>query len=424
MSLFINIFLVYTVLSIGTNNRFFLKEVIDIALKNNPDIIIAEDELKKKQSRLDEVKAAEYPKGDVSLGFSHASDPTLVSTLSGNETYYTRFSVSQPLYSWGRSLNTITIAELEVQKKEEEIKETKLQFTYDLVKAFYDCILANEFRKVADDNVKRLQLHLETTKVLVNNGVLTKYDCLRAEAELAKANVNLLKAGTDIENTKEILNRKMNLELDKEITIEDELKYEKKNFNLHECIIIALNNRVEIRKNQIDEKTASASKDLTYSGLNPNISLTGNFTLQDNRSKLTLLPDNWMGFWGIGVVFSVPIFDWLRTCYVIEQEDLTLNQVKSRKKKIETDIEVEIRQSIRKIKEIDEVILYQSKVIEHAEESLRLARVRFEHGLITSAEVMDIESILTSAKMDYLKLIYEHTIEIMMLKKAMGEKNV
>lgn len=406
---------------INSEEKFSLDKVIEIGLKNDTGIRIAEDELVKKQNKLSEIKTRIFPKIDFGLGFSHVSDPTLVSTLSGNETYFTKLSLNQPIYTWGRNSYIKEVAELDIQDRIEEIKEIRLQLKYDLAKAFYDYILALEFKKVAEDNVKRLKSHLDTTKVLLNSGVLTQYDCLRAEAELSKANVNLVKSKTEVENSKDILKKKMILPLNKEIDIEGELKYEEVNYSLDECIFKALETRVELKKNKIEEKITMANKNLISSELNPNISLTGSFTLQDNRTKVTLFPDNWIGYWGAGIFFNVPISEWWKTDYAIKQEDAKLTQIKSKKRKLELDIEIDVRVAIRKIKEIENILGYQKKVIEMSEESLRLARVRFEHGLITNWEVIDVEASLTSAKMDYLKLIYEHTISILDLKKAMTE---
>jgi outer membrane protein TolC len=117
---------------------------------------------------------------------------------------------------------------------------------------------------------------------------------------------------------------------------------------------------------------------------------------------------------------NIPIFHGFSVDNNVKREDLKLEQIKSKREKLLLGIEMEIRKTIRKIKEIDEIIEYQNKIIGQAEESLALARVRYENALITSAEVMEIEASLTSAKMEYLELVYGHNMSMMSLKKAMG----
>jgi len=151
MSSLINIIISYSIMFSSVGNDYSIDSIIDTALKNNPDIAISETELLKKQNRLNELKDIVYPRINFDTGLSHTSNPTLVNAL-GNDTYFAKLSLIQSIYSGDRRFSAIEIAELEVKAKEQELVENKIQLTYDLVKAFYDYMLAVESEKVAKDN--------------------------------------------------------------------------------------------------------------------------------------------------------------------------------------------------------------------------------------------------------------------------------
>jgi outer membrane protein TolC len=60
--------------------------------------------------------------------------------------------------------------------------------------------------------------------------------------------------------------------------------------------------------------------------------------------------------------------------------------------------------------------------IEQAEKGLKLARVRYKNGAITSNDLLAAETALTQARFQKVKTIYNVLLSQYDLKKAMGVK--
>jgi outer membrane protein TolC len=59
-------------------------------------------------------------------------------------------------------------------------------------------------------------------------------------------------------------------------------------------------------------------------------------------------------------------------------------------------------------------------VVEQAEESVRLAKARFDAGTATQLDVLQAQVDLTTARTNEVEALYNHTVALASLRKAMG----
>jgi outer membrane protein TolC len=71
--------------------------------------------------------------------------------------------------------------------------------------------------------------------------------------------------------------------------------------------------------------------------------------------------------------------------------------------------------------EAAEIVQSQRKNIEAAEESLRIAEVRYEHGISTLLELMDTQLAVTQAKLNYLNALFNYEEAYARLRAIVGE---
>jgi hypothetical protein len=58
--------------------------------------------------------------------------------------------------------------------------------------------------------------------------------------------------------------------------------------------------------------------------------------------------------------------------------------------------------------------------VTRAREGLRLADVGYQQGINTQVEVIDAQSALTTARVNYLRAIYQHVVARLAVERAMG----
>ena len=79
-----------------------------------------------------------------------------------------------------------------------------------------------------------------------------------------------------------------------------------------------------------------------------------------------------------------------------------------------------MKQSYLNLNAAAEKIEVNSKNVKQAEESMRMADLRYKGGVATIQEVLDTQTSLTRAKSDYIKALHDYEMAKTDLKKAMG----
>ena len=70
--------------------------------------------------------------------------------------------------------------------------------------------------------------------------------------------------------------------------------------------------------------------------------------------------------------------------------------------------------------EADEVLKSQEKVVEQAEEALRLARARSEAGTGTQLDVLSAQTALTEARTTRIQALHDYHVAVATLERATG----
>ena len=83
-------------------------------------------------------------------------------------------------------------------------------------------------------------------------------------------------------------------------------------------------------------------------------------------------------------------------------------------------IELEVRTAYSNFIEADEVLKSQEKVVEEAEEALRLARARSEAGTGTQLDVLGAQTSLTEARTTQIQALRDYSVARARLERAIG----
>jgi outer membrane protein len=84
-------------------------------------------------------------------------------------------------------------------------------------------------------------------------------------------------------------------------------------------------------------------------------------------------------------------------------------------------IKLEISQAISDLNLARENIVSQQENVNQAKESLRIAQVQYQQGLLTNIEEMDTELALTIAQTNYLQAMSDYLIAKAKYEKAIGK---
>ena len=85
-------------------------------------------------------------------------------------------------------------------------------------------------------------------------------------------------------------------------------------------------------------------------------------------------------------------------------------------------IELEVRSAYLNLLEARTLIDVQRETVGQAQESVRIANLRYENGMITSVELTDAQLALSQAEVNRLQSLHDYVVGLARLEKAIGQK--
>ena len=406
-----------------------LDKCLEVALKENPQIKIAEQKLISAKAKKREAFAGYLPNISGSASYIKRKEVEGASALSGitsvsptfrfsfaDEMYDNKLTLTQPVFMWGKIYQSNRQASLNYKYNEEEFRKIKQEVAYKTKEAFYKCILARQMVSISKEAFDVTEAHLKVIKKFYDEGRSSSYDVSRAKVSLANAKTNLIRSENGFDLAKQSLVNILNIK-EKDTEFVGELQYQPIDFNQDDLITGALNNRPELKQIAYQEDISESIVKLTSSGDKPNIAITGYTEWQNTEWE----SKNWYNSWTAVAVLSMPIFDGFSTFQKTKQAKTNLEQVKLSKEALIEGLKLEVRAAYLNYKQAKDSIEANKENVDAAKDNLATAQKRFQLGLMTDIEVRDAQLALTQAETNYIQALYDYNVAIASLEKAAGK---
>lgn len=339
-------------------------------------------------------------------------------TMDFTRDYQFSLSLSLPLFTGGRLISGFKQAKYNLLSTEEGARQSENTTVFNAKTAFYGCLIAKEFVKVAEEAVEVAEKHLKNVKSLHEVGMASKFDMLRSEVRVANLKPQLIKARNNLEIGKLGLKALLGIDLSQSLEIKGELIYEAYEPDLEECLAKALRNRPEVSQLNYQKQMAEETVKLVRAADFPTVALSGTYNFW--ADKLNFQKDTWQSFYAINLVLNVPIFNGFSASARVAQSKAVIRELELTRKGLEKTVGFEVRRAILNLKEAKESLLSQEKNVEQAQESLRIAELNFSEGLATTLDVSSVQADLSQAKINYTQALYDYVVSLAQLDKAMG----
>jgi len=394
-----------------------LEESINLALKNNYDIKIAQTDRDKSLWAINQAKANK----NVSLSFSHVDEryntpPTIYTHAY---TYTTEFSnelsLSLPLYSGGKLESQLNQAKLDLASADLDVDIAKQQLTLNVVTYYFNVLEYRNEQAICQQTVDNYAEHLSLVNTKYNLGFVAKTDVLSSEVDLADARDSLSKAQNNYLNAVATLNNALGLAHDTELLLKDDFKYEKKPMTLPECLAYALNHRPELSQYKVKVTSAEEDVNIAKSGYLPTVGLTLDQGWNDSN-----FPGGKNSNWLAEVTVSVSVFDSGLTKSKVEQAKRSLSKVQDQSSQKRDTILLDVRQYYLSMREAETRIGTSEVSVNQASENLMIQKARYTAGAGTNIDILDAVLALDKAKKNYTEALYDYNTARANLEQAMG----
>ena len=329
--------------------------------------------------------------------------------------------VTQPIYMGGAITAMNKMADIGEQMASYSA-EAKMQATlYDIDQAYWQVVSLCHKQKLAQsylDLVKKLDGDVQK---MIEEGVATRSEGLSVSVKVNEAEMTLTKVNDGLVLSKMLLCQLCGLPVSDNVTLADE-EVEDLTATPETAMPTgdAADNRPEVK---LLQSTVDLSRQLTNvlkAGNLPQVLLTGGYAFS-NPNVFNGFEKKFAGFWNVGVMFRVPVWNWGDVAYKVRASKgattiATLELEEAREK-----IGLQVNQCSFHVAEAYKKLELAKASTRRADENLRTANLGFSEGVISSTTVMEAQTAWLQAQSQKIDAEIDVKLSQVNLQKALGQ---
>ncbi len=331
-------------------------------------------------------------------------------------------SFSQPLLrNFGRTATdqAILIARTNSAISREDFQTQVEGIVQQIADSYWRLVEAREQLKVAQESLALAEELHEMNRIQVEVGTMAPLEMVRSEAGVATREEDIIRFQAAVEDGADAIRRLVNLDRrdlwDVGLVPVTDPALDHDPIDFDTAVDVALENRPDARRKRLEIKNRLIEAQVAHNQMKPQLDVSATFgynaldgDISDPQAgilvegggysdSLSQIIDREFDGWTLGFTFAYPLQN--RTAKARKaQADLALEQVDVELRQLEQQILADVRQSARGVETA-------AKQIESAKVSSKLQRKnleaeqkRYENGLSTSFEVLQVQEDLSEAR--------------------------
>ena len=406
-----------------------LQEAIDTALAQHPTLRIGQATVEAAQQRVRQQVAGYLPRGAYTYVYSRQQKPPS-SAVGGVQVggpqrqqaaaqifnfNSTNFSLSQLLFDFGRTLDSIRSAMASVDASTADLETIRQTVILNTKQSYYGLLSAQRLLQVAEETVQQNQKHLEQAQARFDVGLAPRFDVTQAQVQVSNAELNQVTARNNVALGRETLRTAMGVTGPFLFTLVDALERGEVTFNDEAILAQAYANRPELHSLRAQQQAETESISSLQKQYLPSVS--GNAQYNWSGRQYPLLQG-----WLWGVTLTVPLFDDILTTAQIGEQQAILRTLQAQEEDLRQQVALEVRQSFLNLRQAEEAIRVSDQTLVQARENLDLAEGRYSAGVGNIIELTDAQVLLTAARANNIQALYNYRTAVAQLEKAIGQR--
>ena len=448
----LSLLLIFSVSSYGQDELVLtLEKSLNIAFDRNPQLKMAEKEVKKAKTGVWEAYSNILPQLSASVNFEHnweiqqTTIPNFLKPMMGplagmipelsqmpdfvqlsfglENTFVYGASVTQPLFLGGAGIAGIQIANAAKRASERNLELQRQNLIYQTANAFYACLVTREIVEVQEEALNQANANFEIVKKRYEAGSASGFDKMRAEVEVANLKPVFISANNHYQATLTQLKAILGLEKETKIAVEGQFEYFEDEFgdkSLEEIQTMALEKRAEMKALSEQKYIARKGITLARSSFMPKLFFQTDYSYLAMRNDYKFTQDDFSKGFKSAVSLQIPLFTGFRNCKQYQKAKLEYRIMEDTEKQVQDGLLAESELAYNNYREANAKYLSASQSVDLATEALRLANMMYEEGANTQLDVLNSQLALTQAKLNYVSSLYEYQMARYNLRKVTG----
>jgi outer membrane protein len=377
------------------------EQALERALSSNEGLKVAKEKVVETQSRVQESKTNFLPQVNLGYNFTPAQRFPVIKIPAGvfgpeEQTFQAGFAqknvvqlyVNQPIYTGGRLNNAYGISASSLDASKLELERTRQDIEYRVVETFYAALMNERGVAVAEEQIAFSIKQLELAKARFEAGTVARLDVLQAEVELANARARRVQQKAQVDTSMQALRTVLALPQSQPLQLNGSLDQPVAG-HAREELDRELPKRPDLQAIAARRQSAEYASNLADGEWKPSLSFTGNMQYQQDNVGSLLARDNQS--YAFGIQMNVPLFASPGAAARRAIAQSQMRQAEHGLRFATDNARLELESAWTALEASAEIVTTQEKALELARESVSIAQVSYENGVITSAELNDAQ---------------------------------
>jgi outer membrane protein len=411
-----------------------LADAVKLALKRNPEMLIAQDELEELKGKITEVRSGAFPQVTLQGYSLKMRDPSILNSSSfdkvpkefkkalapeSSNMFDVGLNLKQPLYNAGKVRTALLLAEESRDEKVASREVVSQQLTFKVVHAFNDLLLAEANFEIVRETQQQRSKHLDQARVRFKNGVATEIDVLRSEVNVANMEPELIRADNRVRLARAALNNLIVVNLDAHTRIIGALEFRPwPADSLEEIQKRAIELRPELQEARKQAQQARLMQSLANAENKLTVDMDSQFGFAA-RAPQNLFNNDYSR-WNITLNFRLPLYDGGRKSGLVTQASRRQHAAEQRLAQLENNVRLEVKQAYDDMQSSAKAIAAARLSVGQAEKVLSMMRANYQNGAATTLDVFDSQTALSLARNAQVSETYDYEMAKARLRLASG----
>lgn len=393
-----------------------LENAIRLAIENNYQLLLTEQDVIIAQQKVKEAKFLYLPRISLNAGATayNLDYPTIVpeslglrfiTQEEGHESkdlfYGAGVSAIQYLYTGGRTSSTVSLAKATLKEALSRYEAVKTQTIFEVKEAFFNSLFLQKKKELLEETSQKILKAL-------NKKSSKSWENILVKSEKAKIQTDKNLIEQEIKNANLVLLKTLNKELNNTIVIKGDFELNPVEIDLKKLSVWAMEFRPELKSALYKLEMDNISVNLSLARRYPDIMLGASYerlglnNIKDENMQLTL-------------ALKLPLgYDYASQ---IKQKRAEQRQTLLKQAEIEDQIRTEVAQAYNKL------IFWQeeAKGRQNVWEEISQDTAKLDFNNMTKEEAIKVYEYYYKAGVQYLEGIRQHLIAVARLELAVGQ---
>jgi outer membrane protein TolC len=401
-----------------------LQEAVQLALKHNHNVRIAQYGVDEKQHAKEAAKSAYFPSIRNDSNFMHLTDTQLIQIAPGSlgvaagtpippvnsvinqggtNLITSGTQITQPLTSLLKIKQANEIAEADVKASREKADLTENDVALAVHEVYYRILIAQAHHSATEARIKAAE-ELQNERVeQVKFGSALERESIESRAQTLQSKQELLTTDLQLTDLKLKLNDLMGLPLITALDLDPMVADFQETCSREECIKAATESHPEIRVARAEVEKAEAAVRLAKTDIwVPDVEAFARYSHQEN---VPFLAHNFGTF---GIHFGYDLFDGGRKRALMHEHQSQLAQAKENLAKLTDEVELAVDTALNKLERTQQMRKVSEEIVALRSESNRVMQQELLQGAalksqaaMATAQECDAKALLLQSQLDY-----------------------